>query len=83
MRALLETENNLLTWMGQEDFVQFGECCGAALDGLVTLGLAQIHEPGEHQSGFIVRGRGRMHRAVSLTERGRIALRELEGTNDD
>jgi hypothetical protein len=70
MTELTEAEAHLLRWLSLEDFSQYGECYGAALDGLVAKGLAQIHEGSEHQGGFIAKGTGPMYRAVSLTERG-------------
>lgn len=70
---LNKSERDLLTWLGTEEFSQYGECHGASLDGLVAKGLAQIYTPGEHQTGFIAKGRGNMYRAVSLTEAGRAA----------
>lgn len=70
----------LLKWLATEDFSQYGECHGKDLDELVAAGLAQIHAPGEHQSGFIAQdrtgSRGDMYRAVSLTEAGRSWLLE-------
>jgi hypothetical protein len=69
-------ELDLLQWLSGEDFSQYGECHGAALDRLVELGLAQVHGPGEHQSGFVAHGTGSMYRAVSLTEAGWQVVRE-------
>lgn len=71
---LVAGERDLLEWLGKEDFSQYGECHGRALDGLIAKGLAQVHGAEEHQSGFIARGSGGMYRAVSLTEAGRAAL---------
>ena len=67
------TENDLLRWLGQEDFSQYGECHGKTLDALIEKGLVQIHGPGEHQN-FIAKGTDLMYRAVSLTEAGIAAL---------
>ena len=66
-------ERDLLLWLAQEDFSQYGECHGRALDALVEKGLAQVHGPGEHQV-FVAQDhdgtKGMMFRAVSLTPRG-------------
>jgi hypothetical protein len=76
--SLTADEADLLRWLAQEDFSQYGECYGKALDALIAKGLAQLHGPGEHQS-FIANDRagtkGMMYRAVSLTEAGIAALR--------
>ena len=76
---LTNQEQFLLGWLGKEDFSQYGECHGAALDGLVAKGLAQVHAPGEHQAGFIAKGTGDKFRAVSLTDAGRELLANGEG----
>lgn len=72
-------EFDLLEWLGSEDYCQYGECHGVALDSLVAKGLAQVHGPGEHQHGFIAKdpvgAKGMMYRAVSLTEAGVALLR--------
>ena len=72
-------ERDLLLWLAEEDFSQFGECHGRALDVLIEKGLAQVHEDRDHQdrAGFIARGEGPMFRAVSLTARG-IAEARIE-----
>lgn len=70
------TERQLLEWLGQDEFSQYGECHGKALDALIAKGLAQTHLPREHQSGFIAQGDSKMYIAVSLTEAGRKALAE-------
>lgn len=67
-------EQFLLEWLGKEDFSQYGECHGSALDALVSAGLVQIHEGRANQTGFIAQGDTGMHRAVSLTDAGRTAL---------
>ncbi len=73
---LSEGARDLLKWLSEEDFSQYGECYGKNLDELVEHGFAQIHAPGEHQSGFIAQDnqgkRGDMYRAVSLTDAGRL-----------
>jgi hypothetical protein len=73
MTPLTAGEILLLDWLSQEDFSQYGECHGAALDALVNRGLAEIHGPGEHQR-FIANDhagtQGMMYRAVSLTTAG-------------
>ena len=76
MSALTEDELDLLRWLGESEFSQYGECDGEALDRLVALGLAQVHEPGAHQDSFIAKGGGEMYRAVSLTKAGHAALKE-------
>lgn len=68
-------ERDLLKWLGEEDYSQYGECHGSNLEGLVAKGLAQIHSGGEKQSGFIAQGTSKMYQAVSLTESGRALLR--------
>lgn len=80
MDDLSVSERDLLKWLGQEDFSQYGECHGTTLDSLIAKGFAQVHEPGQHQN-FIANdfggSKGDMYRAVSLTEAGRSKLREL------
>jgi hypothetical protein len=75
--ALTPDETALLQWLGREDFSQYGECHGRALDGLIAKGLAQVHGAGEHQR-FIANDhagtKGMMYRAVSLTEAGIASL---------
>jgi hypothetical protein len=70
---LTGAERNLLKWLGEEKFSQYGECHGAALDGLMSKGLAEVHEDQDLQAGFIARGTTLMYRAVSLTDAGRAA----------
>lgn len=75
-------ELNLLKWLNKEDFSQYGECHGKTLDSLIAKGLAQVHEPGQHQA-FIANDpagtKGPMYRAVSLTDEGVRALKALSG----
>jgi hypothetical protein len=82
MPELKEGHRYLLEWLSKEDFSQYGECKGAALDRLIELGLAQVHKPDIGQSGFIVRGHALDYCAVSLTDAGRAALtgREADPT---
>jgi hypothetical protein len=79
MSDLTPSERDLLKWLGEEEFNQYGECHGKTLDALIAKGLAQVHEPGQHQ-GFIANDpagtKGPMYRAVSLTEAGRAKVRE-------
>ena len=79
---LTPVERDLLEWLGREDFSQYGECYGNALNVLVAKGLAHVYAPGEHQN-FIANDpagvKGDMYRAVSLTDAGRALLRELAG----
>lgn len=69
--TLTADERDLLEWLSKEDFSQYGECHGPALDRLVALGLAEIMGPGtERENTFIAKGDGIMFRAVRLTEAG-------------
>ena len=77
MLDLKKSELFLLEWLGLEDYSQYGECKSAALDKLVTEGLAQVHEDRGLQAGFIAQGDSEDYRAVSLTDAGRKALHEL------
>jgi hypothetical protein len=74
MTDLTSLERNLLTWLGESEYSQYGECCGRPLDSLIEMGLVQVHSGREFQSGFIAQGDGAEYQAVSLTEAGRIAL---------
>jgi hypothetical protein len=74
---LTGSERDLLKWLSSEDFSQYGECRGRALNALIEHGLAKVHGDGENQSGFIAKGRGEDYRAVSLTDAGRAALASL------
>lgn len=73
-------ERDLLEWLSKEDYSQYGECHGPALDVLMARGLAQVHGPGEHQN-FIASDpagvKGIMFRAVSLTEAGWMAVKAM------
>ncbi len=71
-------EHYLLEWLGESDYSQYRECRGRHLDALIKRGFVQIHDPGEHQSGFITQGTDMDYRAVSLTESGREALKALK-----
>jgi len=79
---LSAAERDLLDWLSKEDFSQYGECHGRALDKLVTMGLAQVHGPGQHQH-FIASDfagtKGIMFCAVSLTEAGWQAVKAMRG----
>lgn len=77
-KALTASERELLAWLSKEDFSQYGECHGAALDRLVKFGFAVISEGRAHQSGFIAQGDHAMYRAVSLTEGGLTALKLVQ-----
>lgn len=73
MIELKPDERFLLIWLGEADLSQYGECFGPALDRLIELELAQVHnEVSGFDSGFIARGSGLDfdYRAVSLTEKG-------------
>jgi hypothetical protein len=65
-------EIELLKWLGKTDYSQYGECTGPTFDSLVEKGLAQVHAEGEYQ---VILSQSMLHRAVSLTERGRARLR--------
>jgi hypothetical protein len=71
--TLTDSEKYLLTWLAKEDYSQYGECYGSALDGLISKGLAEVHSDGSNQAGFIAQGKTKMYFAVSLTEKGRAA----------
>lgn len=81
MSDLDASQKDLLSWLGESEFSQYGECHGKSLDRLVELGLAQLHKAGENQTGFIAQDRtgskGDMFRAVSLTEKGYDERRRL------
>ena len=86
MIILNKFEKNLLLWLGETDYGQYGECYGRALDRLVEYGLAKVHDEGEHQTGFIAKDyggqKGIMYRAVSLTHKGRAALKAAREQNE-
>lgn len=79
MADLSSAERGLLQWLSTSEYSQYGECYGSALDSLIARGYAQVHAPGEHQSGFIAHGMGQMYSAVSLTDAGRALAK---GCND-
>ena len=71
MTDLTVSEKDLLLWLSREDFSQYGECHGSALDSLIAKGFAQLHgEETETNNTFIAKGHGIMFRTVSLTEAG-------------
>jgi hypothetical protein len=74
MDALSKAEFELLEWLSREDYSQYGECHGKALDELVAKGLAQLHGDNGHLGSFIAQGNGPMYQSVSLTDAGRAAL---------
>lgn len=78
---LNNSERDLLRWLGEEEFSQYGECYGKTLDGLIAKGLAQVHDNMDGQGGFIAKGTGLMYRAVSLTEAGWAERRSLQAAN--
>lgn len=67
---LSRSERDLLHWLSQEDFSQYGECHGVTLDALISKGLAQIHPNSGRNNTFIAKGDSIMYQAVSLTEAG-------------
>lgn len=79
--TLTADEQDLIEWLSKEDFSQYGECHGKALNALIEQGLAQIHGAHENQSGFIAKEphdtKSMMYRAVSLTEAGWAKVKEL------
>jgi len=82
---LTPSEKDLLLWLEREDFSQYGECHGKDLDSLVAQGLAQVHAPGEYQSGFIAQDwigiKGKMYQAVSVTKLGAQVARQIKEGN--
>jgi hypothetical protein len=76
--TLSKEERGLLESLGRAEFSPYDELSGATLDALISKGLAQVHEPGTHQLGYIARDpegiRGMTSRSVSLTDLGRAAL---------
>jgi hypothetical protein len=79
--ALTPGERTVLLWLGEEEFNQYGECFGKDLDGLIAKGMAQVHDERVPGVAFIApQGRSPMHRAVSLTDKGRLELRALGAT---
>ena len=77
---LSQPEIQLLQWLGEEEYSQYGECHGATLNHLVRMGFARLHDDGRHQEGFIAKGASKMYAAVSLTSAGRAWLRENGGS---
>lgn len=78
--TLTAGERDLLSWLGEEEFSQYGECYGQSLTHLFELGLAQLHGPGLHQN-FLANDpagtKGLMYRAVSLTDAGHEVRAEI------
>lgn len=77
MFDLTDSEADLLRWLAQEDFSQFGECHGPALESLIAYGLVEVHGPGLNQGGFIAKGTSLAHSAVSLSPQGWDKLRAI------
>jgi hypothetical protein len=70
-------EIDLLTWLGETEFSQYGECYGKSLDSLIEKGLVELMgEETELNNTFIAKGRGIMFRAVRLTKTGKEKLNE-------
>jgi hypothetical protein len=67
---LSSDERDLLLWLAQEDFSQYGECHGKTLDALIAKGLVQHHPNTGFDNTFIAKGSGIMFDKVSLTEIG-------------
>jgi len=82
--VLSASERDLLLWLSEETFSQYGECHGPALEKLVSLGLAQVHGAQEHQDNFIAKEPPGtkpsylMFRAVSLTNGGMKLAGEMK-----
>ncbi len=79
MTDLNEHERDLLLWLSEEEFSQYGECHGKDLDALIAKGLAQHHPDTGFDNSFIAKGKGIMFDKVSLTEAGYARVRELKG----
>lgn len=83
MPELNKEQRALVNWLGRDEYSQYGECYGSDLDSLVEMGLAQIHDNGQFQEGFIAKHPTHpMFRAVSLTEAGRSVLAALHAEGD-
>src|SRR5262245_23940130 len=67
---LTAAEIDLLEWLSKEDFSQYGECHGKALDALIAKGLAQHHPGTGRNNSFIAKGDDIMFDKVSLTDAG-------------
>jgi len=76
MTDLSIDERDLLYWLGQEEYSQYGECHGKALDSLIAKGFVQLHGDNGELGSFIAKGNGPMFQSVSLTEAGRAAFLE-------
>jgi len=66
----VRAEIDLLEWLSKEDFSQYGECHGKALDALIAKGLAQHHPGTGRNNSFIAKGDDIMFDKVSLTDAG-------------
>ncbi len=69
VRGLTKDERLVLEWLAKEDSSAYGECHGAALDGLVEKGFAILHRDRL--------GRGKEYDRVTVTESGRATLARL------
>lgn len=78
MAELKKAERDLLLWLAESEFSQYGECYGTALTSLMMRGLAKVRFERQAQEGFIVQGEGLMYRAVALTDDGRALARRLK-----
>lgn len=70
LQQLTSDERFLLEWLGKEDDNLYGECHGAALDALVSFGLADVRPSNR---SIIDHGWD----LVSLSDQGRELLSEL------
>jgi hypothetical protein len=75
--ALTDAERMLMLWLAKEEESQYGECYGDTLDSLIEKGLAQVRENSGLDNSFIAKGQDRMYWAVSLTDRGRERVRNI------
>jgi hypothetical protein len=75
---LSPSERDLLLWLAQDDFSQYGECHGRDLDKLIAMGLARHHPNTGFDNPFIAKGSGKMFDKVSLTEAGVARAVELQ-----
>lgn len=78
--ALTLGQIDLLLWLSKEDLSQYGECHGSAFDGLQALGIVELlGEETETHNPFIAKGRGKMFRAVRLTDKGKRFVASIRG----
>lgn len=76
--ALTPPQRQLLVWLSESEYSQYGECYGKALDFLQMNRLIKVWPGMEHQEGFISKRDHAMFRAVSLTAEGRALAKALK-----